>query len=115
MEKLKKFIPLGAMLIPFVALAQTTLQAIIQTLINVVNLVVPLLIGIALIVFIWGVIKYITAGGDEAKRTEARNTILYGVIGLFAIIAVWGLVKVLSTTFGIERGGTIERPQFPLI
>ncbi|MEW5908046.1 MAG: hypothetical protein AB1643_02615 [Patescibacteria group bacterium] len=111
-EKVKKYIPLATLLIPIAALAQT-IVSIIGQVASIVSLIVPLLIGIALIVFIWGVIRYITAGGDEAKRAEARNTILYGVIGLFAIIAVWGLVKVLSTTFNIQRGGTIERPQLP--
>lgn len=90
-----------------------TISDIINNISSIVKLLVPLLIAIALVFFIVGVIKYITAGADEEKRKEARNTIIYGVIGLFAIVAVWGLVEVISSTFGINAGGTISIPQLP--
>lgn len=88
-------------------------ESILSEISSIINLIIPLLIAIALIVFIVGVIKYITAGADEEKRKEARNTIIYGVIGLFAIVAVWGLVGVISSTFGIDTGGSIDIPQLP--
>ena len=112
MQKFKKFIPVGLMFAPMFALA-ATISDIITTVKSITSLLVPLLIAIALIMFIVGVIKYITAGSDEEKRKEARNTIIYGVIGLFAIVAVWGLVGVITSTFGIDAGGTISIPQLP--
>ncbi|MCR4284187.1 MAG: pilin [Parcubacteria group bacterium] len=112
MQKLKKFIPVGLMFAPSLAFA-ATIESILDNISSIINLVIPLLIAIALVVFIVGVIKYITAGADEEKRKEARNTIIYGVIGLFAIVAVWGLVGVIASTFGIDTGGTIDIPQLP--
>ncbi len=88
-----------------------TFQSILSDINDMVKTIIPLLISVALLVFIWGVIRYITAGDDEEKRTKARNTILYGVIGLFAIVSVWGLVAILQNTFGIDQT-TISTPEY---
>lgn len=49
---------------------------------NVVNLL-SLFVGIvAVVMIIVGGIKYVTSGGDSAKVTSAKNTLVYAVIGL---------------------------------
>ncbi len=65
------------------------------------NLVVPILFLIATIVFLAGVITYITAGGKEDKIQKGKVYIIYGLIGLFVMVAVWGLVRIIiSLVFG---------------
>lgn len=100
---------------PVLALAQTqTLEgvgAIVLTIIQ--SYVVPIIFAVAFVIFLLGVIKYISSGGDEGKRTEARNMIIYGIIALFVMSAVWGLVRLLSNTFRVgtgEGGGNIIPP-----
>lgn len=89
-------------------------ETLISRITDILNLVVPLLIGVAVVIFLFGVVKYITAGGDEAKRTEARNTMIFGIIGLFVMVSVWGLVNVLLGTFGFEGAQpTVEMPTIP--
>lgn len=100
------------MFAPFLVFAQS-FGAIIGTIQGLVTSLLPLFMGIATLVFFYGVIKYITAGGDPGKREEARNTIIYGIIGLFAIMAVWGLVGLLANLLGVTIGGTILAPSFP--
>ncbi len=102
---MKKFIAIGLALAPSLAFA-ADINSILGVIRNILNTLVPLLIGIAVVVFLWGVIKYITAGGDEEKRKEARNMMMYGIIGLFVMVAVWGLVAVLGNTLGVQPGGT---------
>lgn len=87
------------------------LLEIIDIIADIFSATVPVLIAFALIVFIWGVIKYISSGDSEEKRAAARNTIIYGVIGLFAIVAVWGLVEVIRATFGLDQSYQVEAPQ----
>jgi len=107
MRNLKKYIPLAVTLSPLFALA-TTFQDVINTTKGVVTALVPLLMAIVVVIFIIGVIKYITAGGDEAKRTEGRNYMIYGVVGLFVIVAVWGLVNLLRSTLNLDT--TVPTP-----
>lgn len=100
MQKSKKYIPVFLALTPFFALA-ATVTSLIGTIMSILNVVVPLLIALAVVIFLWGVVQYITAGGDEEKRKGARNTMIWGIVGLFVMVAVWGLVNVLISTFGL--------------
>ncbi len=96
---------------PLMALA-ATLTDIITTVRNLVNTIVPLFMVIAVAVFLWGIVKYITSSGDEEKSKEARGYIIYGLIGVFVMVAFWGIINVVALTFGISTGGTIEAPTF---
>ncbi|MCX6751654.1 MAG: hypothetical protein NT161_02725 [Candidatus Nomurabacteria bacterium] len=64
--------------------------------------VIPLIIALALVMFIWGVVQYVINDQEEAKRAKGRQFMIWGIIGLTIMFAVWGLVKILGTTFGIE-------------
>src|SRR3990167_33083 len=95
-------------LIP-VANAQT-LGSIVSRITNFLDDLIPILFAIATIVFFWGIILYITSGGDEEKRKEGRGFIIYGLIGLFVMVAVWGIVNVLVGFFDLE---SIRAPRLP--
>ncbi|TSC61099.1 MAG: Uncharacterized protein Greene041614_1199 [Parcubacteria group bacterium Greene0416_14] len=75
------------------------------------NSMVPALIGLALVIFLFGVVKYIQAGDKAEKRDEGRQFMLYGIIALFVMVSIWGLVNVLVTTFGLGTGAP-SVPQF---
>ena len=83
-----------------IAQAQTFGTAV-NVITNNLRLVVPILFLVATIVFLWGVIIYITAGGDEKKIKTGHQYIIWGLVGLFVMVAVWGLVRLLvSFIFG---------------
>lgn len=62
------------------------------------------LLVLATLVFLWGILKYITAGGDSAKIAEARSYILWGIIGLAVMASVWAIINYLKDTLGIQGG-----------
>ncbi len=64
--------------------------------------VVPLLLTLGLVYFLWGITKYVTAGGDEDKMKEGKNLVVYGIIALFVMISVFGFVRILTNTFGFD-------------
>mgnify|MGYP005615483479 FL=1 len=65
--------------------------------------VIPLLIALAVIVFIWGVLKFIMNAEDSTKREEGRNFIIWGLVGLFVMVSIWGIVNILNNTFGVSN------------
>ncbi len=71
----------------------------IEKLQNILNAILPFLVSLGVLYFIWGVIRYVIAGGEEAKK-KGRDQIIYGVIGLAVIISVWGLVGLLTSFIG---------------
>ena len=64
--------------------------------------VVPFILGLTVIVFLWGVFKYVSAGGSEVKTNEGVTMMTYGLIGLFVMFAVWGLVSLVAPFFGVS-------------
>lgn len=80
---------------------------------QILDMVLPIIIAIAVITFLWGVVGYMTAGADEEKRGQSRNLMIYGVIGLFVMVSIWGLVAVFGRTFGIGQGGGAIAPKLP--
>lgn len=61
--------------------------------------VVPFLIGLGLILFLAGVVKFVGAGDNEEKRQGGRNMMIFGIIGLFVMVSIWGFVNILSRSF----------------
>ncbi len=75
---------------------------ILATVKAILNYLVPILVTIAVVYFIMGVTKYVTAKDADGQK-EGRTMIISGIVGIFVITAIWGLVKVLGNTF---LGGT---------
>ena len=103
---MKKIIALGG-LVSFTpmmasAAANTTIGTIMDTLLSYLSYIVPALITIAVIYFIWGVITFMTSSDEEAKKM-GRTKIINGLIGLFVIVAFWGIIGVIKNSFGISN------------
>ncbi len=100
---MKKIITAGGLaLLPMLAFAQgnyTNVEAGIASISRIINNLIPLVISIGLLLFLIGIVQFVTAGGDEEKRDSARNMIIFGIIALFVMTAVWGFVKLLGRTF----------------
>ena len=109
---MKKALIAGALYaLPFVALAQQTdLITGIATVGKIINTVVLIVSALLLIYFFWGIAQYISAGGDEEKRGQARNMMIYAVIGMFVAFSVFGLVRLLGRTFGVDSDDTAKLP-----
>ena len=62
---------------------------------------IPLIISLTVVVFLYGVFKYIFANGGEDKE-KGRDFMIWGIIGLFIMVSVWGLVAILSDTLNLN-------------
>ncbi len=66
----------------------------------IINPLIPVIMGLALLVFLWGVFKFIRAEGDE--KEQGRKFLIWGIVGLFVMVSIWGLVSILQYTFGLN-------------
>lgn len=90
---------------------------IIDILFSFVTALIPLLIGCSVIVFFWGVVKFVAHADDAKAVTEGKQFIIWGLIGIFVIVALWGIVGYLQQSLGLDFGlgaGTIA-PSAPTI
>jgi len=75
------------------------------------NDVMVLFITLAIVVFFWGLIRYImtnNAGGEG--RAQALSIIFYSIIAIFIMVSVWGVIHLLQATFGVNNSNSAETP-----
>lgn len=67
-----------------------------------VNLFAPMIVLLAGLYFAYGLVRYLFAGGDAAKRKESVGFMVRGILALFLMISVWAVVGLLSNLLGAE-------------
>lgn len=104
-----------ALLSPVMALAQTGIadgptagafQNLLSNILTFTNTVlIPFIIGIGFLVFVWGMFKYFIVGGanDDAKE-QGKSLMIYATLGFILIIVFWGIVNLLATSTGLNEG-----------
>jgi len=81
--------------------AATGLSKMLCNIQGLFNAVIPLLIALGVVYFVWGVVRYMIGDSEEAKK-KGKDGIIFGIIGLTVIIALWGLVNIVLNTFGLN-------------
>ena len=116
----KKLVILGLVLAsPIITFATTQctgvptggIQAFICKIGDILNTLIPILIIVGVVFFIIGVIQYVIAGDEEAKK-KGKNRMIFGIIGLVVIVGMWGLVNIVTHTFSIDGGSA---PILPVV
>ena len=78
----------------------------------IVNPLIPVLIGIAVLFFIWGAFKFTIAEGDEKKKS--KDYMVWGIVGLFIMVSLQGIVNILEYTFKLDTSTTVTPRSFNL-
>jgi hypothetical protein len=113
MKQIKKIAALstGLLALPFVTFAQPTgfesdggefgqLLADILTFTNTV--LIPFIIGIGFLVFVFGMFQFFIAGGaNEEKKEQGKSLMIYATLGFVLIIIFWGIVNLLTESTGL--------------
>ena len=73
---------------------------------------VIILISLAVVFFLYGILKYISRGDDEESQKKGKNIMIFGIIGLFVMISFWGIVNILINTFELDTTPYVDVPYF---
>ena len=106
--KLKYCLAVLLFTLPSIALAASTLNDIETAALNLLNAVVPMLIAVAVVFFLWSVLKYINSGDNAEVRAQARALMIYGVIAIFVMVSIWGFVGLLRDTFNLNDSVPVD-------
>ena len=68
------------------------------------NVLIPFIIGIGFLVFVWGMFQYFIAGGanDEAKE-KGKSLMIWATVGFLMIIIFWGIINLLAASTGLNE------------
>ena len=79
------------------------LSDLLGVLTNFIQKLIPFIIGLTVLFFLWGIFKLVFSAKDSDARSEARGYIIWGLIGLAVMVSVWGLVNILTSTLQLKN------------
>jgi hypothetical protein len=63
---------------------------------------ITLLMGIALLLFLYGCFEYIKESDDANAREAGKAHILWGIIGMVIMLVAYGILGIAAGTFGLN-------------
>lgn len=93
----------------------TPFQESLNNIVDFTNdVLIPFIVGIGFLVFVWGMFQYFIAGGanDEAKE-KGKSLMIYATLGFVLIIVFWGVVNLIADSTGLE--GDAGPASFPKV
>ena len=97
---------------PVVASAATLTDTLIFVS-NFLNNLIGLFVTLAIVVFFWGLIKYLWSMGSEDAH-EGLKIMFWGIIAIFVMVSIWGIIKLLQNTFRVAQNDPIVPRGVPL-
>lgn len=72
------------------------------------TVLIPFIIGIGFLVFVYGMFQFFIAGGaNDEKKEQGKSLMIYATLGFVLIIIFWGIVNLLTSSTGLD-GDTIN-------
>jgi len=72
----------------------------------IVDPAILLIFSIGFLLFIWGLIVFMSNPEDTTKRSTGIKHMIFGIIGMFIMIASHGIINIIVGTFDLELPGT---------
>lgn len=69
---------------------------------DIINLTIPVVFGLALIFFFWGLAQFILHSDDEKAREDGKQRMLWGIIAIFVIVSIYGILGFIGDSVGIK-------------
>jgi hypothetical protein len=80
---------------------------------DIIQLLVNISVGLAFLIFFWGLAKFIfKIGGSEKAVDEGKNTMIWGILAIFVMLSIWGIIYFIRLSFNIEPGIPDPGPGF---
>jgi Na+/H+-dicarboxylate symporter len=66
---------------------------------------VPFLIGLAMVVFFYGLVMFVWKGKEGGEGLEkAKHFMMYSILAIFVMVSIWGIVTLMQRIVGIDPG-----------
>ena len=62
---------------------------------------IMLLLGVAILIFLYGCFEYISHSNDSRARETGQMHIMWGIVGMFIMLVAYGILGIAAGTFGL--------------
>ncbi len=118
---IKSAVAVALSIAPFAASAITVsttngLGGVFATIGGLLGIITPVVVGLALLGFFWGLAMYVlNFSGDDKDKKKGRDMMVYGTLVLFVMVSVWGIVNILQDTFNLHGNQTLTGSEIPSV
>jgi len=63
---------------------------------ELINPIILVLSSLAVIIFVFGMAKFVLQSDDEEGRKKGKDLMIWGTLGLFVIFSVFGILELLK-------------------
>ncbi len=78
----------------------------------IINPLILLLFGLALIYFLYGVFEFLSNLDNEEKKTTGKSHMIWGIVGITIMMGVFTIMNIILNTLNIDgidpEQGTVE-------
>jgi uncharacterized membrane protein YidH (DUF202 family) len=81
------------------AITDISTERLLQNILdNIVNPIITLMIGVAVVFFLWGVFDFVHNAESADKRKTGGIHMLWGAVGLFIMVTAYGILNLILGT-----------------
>ena len=77
---------------------------------SIFNFLVPFLILAAGVLFMWGLVKYVSNADDEGEKESAKTLMIWGMVAIFVMVSFWGIIGFFSQTLQLDESVIVVAP-----
>lgn len=77
----------------------TTFAGLVNFFLDIINQIIPLIIGLAFLFIVWKLIDaWIIHADDPGKLEEGRTVAITGVVVMVCMLSIWGILNILKNS-----------------
>jgi len=85
-------------------LASSNFKTLLDYILGIFNILIPILEGLAFIVFFWGLSKFILNAGNKDAISNGRKYMIWGILVLFILLSYQAIIGWVSDQFELGPG-----------
>lgn len=91
----------------------TNFKELIGVFVDLMTALMPVILGLALLSFFWGLVKFVSKAGDAKSHADGKNLIVWGLIGIFVMLSFTGIIYFFYSDLGFNASHPFGLPTLP--
>jgi uncharacterized protein YqgC (DUF456 family) len=92
--------------------SSSTLGDVVNFIVGIIGLILPVLLGLSFLAFLFGIVKFIFKSGEK-DHTEGIYFIKWSLIAIFILVSFMGIISFFYSDLGFTSVKTLGIPLLP--
>ncbi len=86
-------------------------SGVVSYLLQIINILNPILFTLAFLVFFWGLSKFILSSGNAADVAKGKSYMGWGILALFILLSFMAIINLVTNDLGFGPANAVQPPQ----